>query len=126
MPGSLGGFQGICEGDLTTISGLPFKASAEASSPLHRKMNWIDTKIRLCLSQVGSCWRTRDRRKQRIVRAQTFMIGILRYLKIQAVTPRKSATRRQSFVKLRLAPSSVSTETACGFSHWLNSSGYKT
>jgi hypothetical protein len=53
----------------------------------------------MCLSQVGLCWLMLARQKQQTAAVPTSMTGILRFLKMQAITHRRSVIRRQSFVR---------------------------
>ncbi|PYY20494.1 MAG: hypothetical protein DMG62_23465 [Acidobacteria bacterium] len=67
-----------------------------------------------------------DRPKQQIAAMPRFTIGILKYLKTQAITHRKSAIRLQSFVRLRPGRSRLCIVKVFAFSRSPDFSGYRT
>ena len=68
-----------------------------------------------CPLLAGSFWRTQVRPKQQTEVMRRFTTGILRFLKSQAITLRRSATRLRLFVRLLREQSGSSTVMACAF-----------
>jgi len=83
---------------------------------------------KLIESKLGNLdWYALSRRKGgSSALVQVFMIGILRFLKIQATTRLRLAIRLRSFARSHPAQSSASIATACALNHSLNLSGYRT
>src|ERR1700688_4602869 len=86
----------------------------------------MPARIRLCPLLAGSFWRTQGRPKQQTAVMRRFTIGILRFLSGQAITLRRSATRRQSFVRLLREQKESFTVTVCAFSRSPDFFAYRT
>src|SRR5205085_3855902 len=84
------------------------------------------SKSRSYLSQAGLTSHMQDRPKQQIAAMPPSTTGILKYLKTQVITHRKSAIRHQSFVRLHRGRSRLYIEKVFAFKRSPGSSGYRT
>src|SRR5437899_6887875 len=86
----------------------------------------MPARIRLCPLLAGSFWRTQVRPKQQTAVMKRFTTGILRFLKSQAITLRRLATRLPLFVRLLREQNESSTVTVCAFSRSQDFFAYRT